>query len=121
VSFFSPTNKSRDMLCNLFPYDSSLTADRETIVGYTSGGFRYYIGLNRARIGAIAGDTDAQLIAKANEYLQTLSEKIIYYPRRTPTEETIELPDIPTFRGTTIFEVDTTVQPSNIKVIYKGK
>jgi hypothetical protein len=36
-------------------------------------------------------------------------------------EETIELPSIPTVKGTCILEVDTGVQPSNMEVIYKGK
>lgn len=33
----------------------------------------------------------------------------------------IELPNIPTFKGTTILSVDTTIQPSNLEVVYKGK
>lgn len=39
----------------------------------------------------------------------------------TPTEETIELPNIPTIKGTTILSVDTNIQPSNVEVVYKGK
>lgn len=45
----------------------------------------------------------------------------IYYPIATPIEETIELPNIPTIKGTTILSVDTTIQPSNLEVVYKGK
>ena len=33
----------------------------------------------------------------------------------------IELPNISTFKGTTIIEVDTEIQPSNMEVKYKGK
>jgi len=32
-----------------------------------------------------------------------------------------ELPPIPTFKGTTIIEIDTTIQPSNMEVQYYGK
>ena len=40
----------------------------------------------------------------------------------TPDDtETIELPNIPTIKGTTILSVDTTIQPSNLEVVYKGK
>ena len=39
----------------------------------------------------------------------------------TPKEETIELPNIPTIKGTNIIEVDTNIQPSNVEVVYKGK
>lgn len=35
-------------------------------------------------------------------------------------EEHIQLPRIPTFKGTTILEVDTELQPSNMEVIYLG-
>lgn len=45
----------------------------------------------------------------------------IYYPIATPPEETIELPNIPTLKGTTILSIDTTIQPSNLEVVYKGK
>ena len=45
----------------------------------------------------------------------------VYYVLGTPTEETIEPPNIPTIKGTTILEVDTTIQPSNMEVVYKGK
>lgn len=36
-------------------------------------------------------------------------------------EELIELPNIPTFKGTTIIEVDTNILPSNMEVKYYGK
>lgn len=39
----------------------------------------------------------------------------------TPVEEQIQLPDIPSIKGTTIYSVDTTVQPSNMYIKYKGK
>ena len=39
----------------------------------------------------------------------------------TPIEETIELPNIPTHKGTTIIEVNTNIQPSNMEVTYLGK
>lgn len=39
----------------------------------------------------------------------------------TPIEETIELPSIPTHKGTTIIEVNTNIQPSDMEVTYLGK
>ena len=45
----------------------------------------------------------------------------LYYPLAEPTEESIELPDIPTFNGTTIIETDTEIPSSNIEVSYKSK
>lgn len=44
-----------------------------------------------------------------------------YFPLETPIEEEIELPNIPTIKGTTLLSVDTKIQPSNLEVVYKGK
>lgn len=49
------------------------------------------------------------------------NELYFVYPLLTPIEETIELPNIPTFKGGTILSIDTEIQPSNTEVIYKGK
>ena len=59
----------------------------------------------------------------ANEFKAWLSENnvIMTFPLEIPTEETIELPNIPTLKGTTVLEIDTTIQPSNLEVVYKGK
>ena len=40
------------------------------------------------------------------------------YPLETSTEETIDLPTIPTNKGTNIIEVDTSILPSNMEVKY---
>lgn len=42
-------------------------------------------------------------------------------PLATPTEETIELPDIAVQNGTNIIDVDTTVTPSNVEIEYYSK
>lgn len=47
---------------------------------------------------------------------------LVYYPLENPDDtETIELSILPTHKGTTILEVDTTIQPSNMEVEYYGK
>lgn len=69
---------------------------------------------------------NAIVITKVGEtsesFKQWLQENniIVYYPINQ-TEEEIELPNIPTFKGTTIIEVDTETQPSNMEVVYIGK
>ena len=37
---------------------------------------------------------------------------------KTPTEQTIELPNISTFKGTTTIEIDTSIKPSNVEITY---
>ncbi len=45
----------------------------------------------------------------------------VYYSLAKPTEETIELPEIPTFKGTTTIETATEIQPENIEITYKSR
>jgi hypothetical protein len=45
----------------------------------------------------------------------------VYYILANVVEEEFELPNIPTHKGTTIIEVDTSVRPSNMEVTYLGK
>lgn len=42
----------------------------------------------------------------------------LIYLLKAPTEETVDLPAIPTFEGTTIIEIETETQPSNMWVQY---
>ena len=46
------------------------------------------------------------------------NEVVIYYQLATPTEIPITLPNLPTFKGTSIISADTTVQPSNAEIEY---
>lgn len=43
---------------------------------------------------------------------------ILFYNLATPTEQPITLPNIPTFKGTSIVSADTTIQPSNAEIKY---
>ena len=46
------------------------------------------------------------------------NETWIYWATKTPTETSIELPKLPTFRGTSILNADTTTQPSDAEITY---
>ena len=56
-----------------------------------------------------------------NAILEYLGDGYVIYPLATPIEEEIELPNIPTFKGKTVIEVDTKILPSNMEVKYYGK
>ena len=45
----------------------------------------------------------------------------VYYATNTPTETQMELPKLPTLKGTTVITVNTSVAPSNMLVRYKRK
>lgn len=48
----------------------------------------------------------------------SISPIMITYILETPTEETIELSNLPTFKGNTTYTIDTTIQPTNMVVNY---
>lgn len=64
--------------------------------------------------------TDSEIISIANQWLSTLpdKDKEIYMILDTPTEESVSLPTLKTFKGTSIMSVNTSIQPSNIKTKY---
>ena len=45
----------------------------------------------------------------------------VHYVLAAPVTETVELPEIPTLDGTTVIDVDTAVQPSEMQIKYKSK
>lgn len=79
---------------------------------------RYYTG--NTYLGVIIEHPDVVDTASFKLWLAN-NNVDVYYIMKTPIEEDIELPNIPTHKGTTILEVDTTTQPSNLEVVYKGK
>ena len=71
----------------------------------------------------MTGYTNAvEWIAFLKEQYNNGTPMKIYYVLTTPEiKENVELPNIPTLKGTTILSVDTNIQPSNLEVVYKGK
>ena len=67
--------------------------------------------------------TDSEIINIAKQWLNTLSAKDreVYIILNTPTEKSITLPALKTFKGTNIISVDTNISPSNIQVQYIKK
>lgn len=52
------------------------------------------------------------------DFIQSLEGVYVIYELATPTEETIDIPEISTIKGTNIFNIETTIEPSEIKVNY---
>ena len=74
-----------------------------------------YFSIPEAYSGGTNTSTRRQALAEWFKGLKT--PFMIYYILATPTEKTIELPDIPTFKGKTIIEVNTNITP-NIAIEY---
>lgn len=65
-------------------------------------------------------DTADKRVAKVNAWLKSLSPSLyIQYVLETPTETSMELPEIGTFSGNTTIKVKTAVQPSSVSAIYR--
>ena len=88
-------------------------------IGFSNLNFNR-ISLSYEYFGLASGDLDG-MIAKLEEYENSGEPLTIYYSTNEIPEKTIELPNIPTHKGTTILEIDTEIQPSNMEVVYKGK
>ena len=69
-----------------------------------------------------AGKTVAEVQAMLKEWYDNGNPMVVLYPpNKGVPEETIELPNIPTLKGNITIEIDTTIQPSNLEIVYKGK
>lgn len=49
------------------------------------------------------------------------NKPIVCYVLETPTEELIDLPQLPTLKGTTVYTINTELLPSNMEVTYYSK
>lgn len=69
-----------------------------------------------------SSETTATALNKYKNYIKQLYDKgdpmKIYVPLANPTEESIELPDIPLQQGDNIIEIDTKIQPSQGELEY---
>lgn len=109
---------------HLSPILSNRAVNGNIVADSNIGQARIYQGYFQIRVKYPDGITNANTKAeKRVAYNQWLSNHNIdlIYRLNTPTEETIELPDIPTFRGTTTYSVDTNIQPSNMYIMYNSK
>ena len=111
-------------LCNMFQMQSNFAGAREGNnmfrVYYSDSGFSSRFAFRFYLNGAIVYKED-EVKALLTQYYNEGNPLTVYYTHANglETEETIELPNIPTLKGTTILSVDTNIQPSNMEVVYK--
>ena len=122
------------ILSTIFNYNVGYISDIESIFHHESSYYAWYWSVYWNRLGLTYDGTnvyrtddteqtpltDTEIISIANEWLSTLpdKDKEIYMILDTPTEESVSLPTLKTFKGTNIVSVDTSIQPSNIKAKY---
>lgn len=122
------------MLSPMFKYKYAWFENIECVFHHHNTGFNYYWSVFWNRLGLTYDGTDVyrtedssrtaltntEILHIARDWLSTLSEedKEVYMILDTPTEESVSLPTLKTFKGTSIVSVDTFVLPSNIKTKY---
>ena len=65
-----------------------------------------------------AGSTDYERVLAFNEWMKGRKPIEIYYILETAKETSVAIPELPTVKGTTVYTVDTSVQPTNMIVTY---
>lgn len=80
-----------------------------------------YISASDIGLDPVTSTTTNRTIGDSMRYYVADRDAYIIYATPTSTIESIEVPVIPTFKGTTIFEINVMTKPSNVEVIYKGK
>lgn len=115
----------KNALRNLIVYDIAYYAETDTAVyePYIGEIKHIYLDEPLRKVGDYADciDFKNQKVVRNVEVLDDTGTKTIsesFGTLATPTEETIALPALKTFKGTSIISADTTVLPSNIKVKY---
>ena len=111
-TYYSPSNALSNAfgikcLSNLFEYKPSNSINKK--LPYISG--------NSTNIIFAVNNEIATTVEELKTYLAQTNLEIIY-KLVTPTEETIDVPEISTARGTNYFEFDTEVSPSFAKINY---
>ena len=68
-------------------------------------------------VGLTEGMSSSEIANAIKQYIQD-NEIDIYYVLQTPIEQAIEMPKIPTHKGTSIITADSSIQPSNAEITY---
>ncbi len=112
-----------NILDNNYSRNANSMSNRESIfVSNAQASHSMWVGANNNYVYWI-GILDYLGFTTVDEFNAWLAENPTYicYTTKNPTEELIELPQLPTFKGTTVYTVDTIIQPSNMEVTYKRR
>ena len=135
-SYLPPIKNTYEILSTFLKYvRNGWLDDIESIFHHNNTYYNYYISLYWSRLGLTYDGTNvyrmddetqtaltnSEICAIEKEYLLSLPEedRKIYMILKTPTETSMSLPILPTFKGiTTVYEVGTTIQPCNMEAEY---
>ena len=107
----------RTALSNFLPYNHSSWGGAQ--VGCRSNGNYFLFSVDNSYLSDISSNDSA--IASFKSLLSANNAEFYYILEEFPEPEVIDLPNIPTDRGTITLTVETTVPPSNVSVTYNAK
>lgn len=100
-------------MCNIAPYLS-------TVYNTDAVGCSWLIATTGCYIRIRVPKTIASTVSEFSTYADNNNLEY-YYPLATPTEEVIQLPPIETFEGIDVFDIETKIKPSKVKITYYSK
>ena len=83
-------------------------------IGYNYRGIGYFIISNEYTSITSGDDTETQK-SKIGEWFKN-NETYLYFPLATPTEETIDAPNIEMLKGVSTLSINANISPSNVKL-----
>ena len=106
---------NRTVISNMFTYSrNSYTKNTIDAFGFAE------------QRGWVAATVEGEFLPTLDDYKDFLSTQNsvglplkVYYEERI--EQLIDLPQLPTLKGTTVYTIDTTIQPSNMAATYKRR
>lgn len=103
---------------NIYVNSTSESAKGEMTCRKGNGSRQFWAFVPFEMLGNIdVNDTEGILVAWKNWLAE--NNITLWYPLASPETEQIQIPTIPTLKGTTIITTDTKIQPSDMEITYK--
>lgn len=98
-------------------YGSDLINSGSVFWGYNTNTVTFF-GVPNALLNELGFENSLEGVKSYIDYQNNITPIMIAFVLATPTEELIELPQLPTLQGTTVYTTDTTIQASKMKATY---
>lgn len=108
-SFYDGVKYNGGILCDCFPTQTSRIANTQT-----EG---IYCGESQTWIYIRCSNERCSTVKNFKSFLSDIKPQVLFI-QKNETEERVEIPKLPTFRGTTIYEIATDVPVSEIEAEY---
>ena len=115
---FNSNTTKRYVKCNYMQGTNAQPTASERAGKVFIGSATNYVGFGSTTTFPVVGDNATANERKVFQNWLESNNVLIYYVLATQIEETVDLPQLETFDGTTIFEIDTEIKPTENKIKY---